>query len=285
MTAQQEQEYHIHISARHKWSDLKLKEVWQYRDLILLFTIKAYTVRYKQTILGPLWLIINPIVSALMYTIVFGEIAKLSTDGVPKILFYMTGNAIWGYFASCLNNNSSTFVSNARLFGKVYFPRLTIPVSNVLSAVIHWMIQMVLLCVFLFYFLSQGLIQPHFTAWLYIPFILIHLGIMGMSCGLMISSFTTKYRDLSSIFGFGVTLWMYATPVIYPLSQLPEGFLRNALLWNPITAPIELFRYAVLGVGTIRIECFVVSWIFTAVVFVVGLMLFHRVERNFMDTV
>lgn len=281
----QDTRLHTHISSRHHWFDLKLGEVWRYRDLIWLFTTKSFTVSYKQTILGPLWLFINPLVSSGMYTIVFGGIAGLSTDGIPKMLFYLTGNAIWGFFSSCLTSNSGTFVGNAHLFGKVYFPRLTVPLSNILSSMIRLGIQMLLVLAFLAYYCAQGMVHPQWWAWLYLPVLLIHLGIMGMGFGIIVSSMTTKYRDLSVLVGFGVSLWMYGTPVIYPMSQLPGGILQTLLLCNPVTMPIELFRYAVLGVGTLHPLSLAASWGVTIAVALLGIIVFNRVERTFMDTV
>ena len=277
--------YHTHISSKHKFFDLKLKEVWRYRDLIWLFTKRSFVVKYKQTILGPAWLFINPFITSLIYTFVFGGIAGMSTDDVPQLLFYLAGNAIWVFFSTCLTANATTFTANANVFGKVYFPRLTTPISNVLSAVIQFGIQMILVIGFLIYYVIIGAVSPNWTAWIFIPVILIHLGIMGMGFGLIISSLTTKYRDLSILVTFGVQLWMYATPVVYPLSQLDDGILKTILMINPVTAPIEMFRYAVLGQGTIDPLYLAISWIFAIVVLVFGIMIFNKVERTFMDTV
>lgn len=279
------QVYHTHITAKHKWFDLKLKEVWQYRDLIILFTKRNFTVSYKQTVLGPAWIFINPLFTSIIYSFVFGGIAGMGTDGVPQILFYLCGNAMWSYFASCLNGNANTFTSNAGIFGKVYFPRLTTPISNVLTSVIRFGIQMLLVIIFLVYYTIKGAVEPNWYAWLLIPLVLVHLGIMGMGCGIIVSSMTTKYRDMSFLVGFGVSLWMYATPVIYPLSQVGDGIMKKILLINPVTAPVEVFRYAVLGRGTIIAEYLVLSWVFTIVVAVLGIVVFNKVEKTFMDTV
>lgn len=275
---------HVHISARHDLFDLKLKEVWQYRDLIFLFTRRSFAVSYKQTILGPLWLFINPLLTSVTYVVLFGNIAKLSTDGLPQLLFYLSGNAIWGYFSACVSGNAATFTGNARLFGKVYFPRLVMPLSHVLSNCIRFAIQMLLVLVLLVYYVSVGLVAPHWTAWLCIPLILVHLGIMGMGFGIIISSMTTKYRDLSVLVGFGIHLWMYATPVVYPLSTVAEP-LKSLIALNPVTAPIELFRYAILGIGTIQPEAMALSWGITLLVAAIGIILFNKVERTFLDTV
>lgn len=273
-----------HISARHNLFDLKLKEVWKYRELVLLFTKRSFAVAYKQTILGPLWLFINPLLTSIVHLIVFGNIAKLGTDGIPQLLFYFSGNAIWNFYSACVSGNASTFTANSYLFGKVYFPRLTIPISNVLSAAIRFLIQIILVVVLIIYYLFRGLIVLHPIRLLLIPAILLWLGIMGMGCGIILSSLTTKYRDLSVLVSFGMSLWMYATPVVYPLSML-TGALRKLIILNPVTMPVELFRYAVLGTGTLVIPYIMLSVLFTASVFFIGVILFNRIERTFMDTV
>lgn len=277
--------YHIHITSKHRFLSLNLKEVWKYKDLILLFTKRNFTVRYKQTILGPAWLFINPIISSLIYAFIFGGIAGIGTEGVPQILFYMAGNAIWAYFSSCLTRNAHTFTSNAGVFGKVYFPRLTTPISNMLTSAIEFGIQMLMVLVFLIYYLILGAVNPNWLYWLLIPVVLLRLGIMGLGLGIIISSLTTKYRDLSILVGFGVSLWMYITPVVYPLSQAKNSVYKTLLLWNPVTSPVEVFRYAVLGQGAIVPWALTWSWIFTIVVALFGIMIFNKVERTFMDTV
>ena len=224
------QKYHSHISSKHKWYDLKLKEVWQYKDLIWLFTKRSFVVRYKQTVLGPAWLFLNPIITSFIFTFVFGGIAGMSTDGIPHMMFYLPSTAIWTFFASCVNTNATTFTANAGVFGKVYFPRLTTPISNVFSAVLEFGIQMIMVLGFWVFYIFTGQISPNYIALLLIPVVLIHLGIMGMGFGIIISSMTTKYRDLSILVGFGVSLWMYATPIVYPLSQLGDGTMKTLLM-------------------------------------------------------
>lgn len=285
MNTQTNNSYHIEITAKHNWWDLKLKEVWQYRDLIILFTKRTFTVSYKQTILGPAWLFINPIISSLIYCFIFGGIAGMSTDGVPQMLFYLSGNAIWSYFSGCVTKNASTFTSNANVFGKVYFPRLTTPISNILSSIIQFGIQMIMVLLFLAYYVIIGQVSPNWVSCFLIPVVLIHLGLMGLGVGIIISSMTTKYRDLSVLVGFGVQLWMYITPVVYPLSQAGDGGLRMLLLINPVTTPVEVFRYAILGQGSINLIFLAWSWLFTIVVTIVGVMVFNKVEKTFMDTV
>ena len=275
---------HTQISAKHALFDLKLGEVWQYRDLILLFTRRSFVVTYKQTILGPLWLFINPLLTSVVYVVLFGNIAHLSTDGVPQLLFYLTGTALWTFFSDCVTRNARTFSDNANLFGKVYFPRLVMPISNVLGDVIRFAIQMLLVLALLVCFIARSAVHPHWGAWLAIPLVLLQLGLMGMGVGIIISSLTTKYRDLSILVSFGVSLWMYATPVVYPLSAV-EGTLRQVLLLNPVTAPMELFRYAVLGTGSVSTGFLVLSWVFTVLAALAGIVIFNKVERTFMDTV
>ena len=278
------QNYTTYISSERKWFDLNLKEVWQYRDLILLFTKRSFTVTYKQTILGPAWIFLNPLISSFMYAIVFGGIAGIGTDGIPQLLFYLCGNAIWTFFSTSLTKNATTFTSNANVFGKVYFPRLTMPISNVLSSAVQFGVQMLLTLMFLVYYVFVGVVHPNWGAWLLIPVVLVHLGMLGLGCGMIISSLTTKYRDLTVLVGFGVSLWMYATPVIYPMSEV-DGLLKTILMVNPVTAPVELFRYAVLGVGSVNWLFYGISWVLTIAVTLLGIMIFNRVEKTFMDTV
>lgn len=277
--------YHTHISAKNQVFDLNLKEVWHYRDLIVLFTKRMFTLTYKQTILGPAWIFLNPLISSIIYAFVFGGIAGMGTDGVPKILFYLCSNSIWIFFSGCVTKNASTFTANANVFGKVYFPRLTVPISNVLASVVQFCVQMLMVLVFLAYYGITRQVHPHLEAWLLIPVVLVHLGLLGLGFGIIISSLTTKYRDLAILVTFGVQLWMYATPIVYPLSQLADGLMKTILLINPVTAPVEVFRYAILGQGTIMPQYLALSWVITIVVVVIGVMIFNKVEKTFMDTV
>lgn len=279
------EQYYTHITANRKWFELNLKEVWQYRDLIMLFTKRSFVVTYKQTILGPAWIFLNPLISSIMYAVVFGGIAGIGTDGVPQLLFYLCGNAIWNFFSTSLLKNATTFTSNAAVFGKVYFPRLTMPISNVLSSGIQFGVQMLLTLVFLIYYLIRGEVTPNWEWLLTIPLVLFHLGLLGLGCGIIISSLTTKYRDLAILVTFGVQLWMYATPVVYPMSQLGDGLLKTVLMINPVTAPVELFRYAVLGVGSVNWTFYGISFAITVLLAIVGVAIFNRVEKTFMDTV
>lgn len=279
------EKHHIHISSHHRWFDLNLKEVWQYRDLIVLFTKRSFQLTYKQTILGPAWIFLNPFITSVIFTFVFGGIAGIETDGVPHILFYLCSNAIWAFFSTCVTKNAHTFTANAGVFGKVYFPRLTIPVSNMFSALIQFGIQMLMVAGFLVYFCLTGQVHPHWSSWLLILPALVHLGIMALGVGIIISSLTTKYRDLAIVVTFGVQLWMYATPIVYPLSTLGPGAMKTILMINPVTMPVEVIRYAVLGQGTIQIPYLIWSAGFTVLVAVLGIMVFNRVEKTFMDTV
>lgn len=281
-----QQSHHIHISSKHRLFNLNLKEVWRYRDLIVLFTKRSFVLTYKQTVLGPAWIFINPLISSLIYAFVFGGIAGIETDGVPQILFYLCSNAIWGFFSSCVNSNAHTFTGNAGVFGKVYFPRLTTPISNVLSSVIRFGVQMILVIAFLVYYVATGAVSPNWLAWLLIPVELLHLGMLGLGIGIIISSMTTKYRDLSVLVGFGVQLWMYITPIVYPMSELAgSGWMETVLVLNPVTAPVEVMRYAILGEGTVMPLYLAISWALTIAVMFFGIMIFNKVEKTFMDTV
>lgn len=275
------------ISPKKSWFDLGLGELWRYRDLVLLFVRRDFVSIYKQTILGPLWHIIQPLMTTLVFMIVFGQIANLSTDGQPQFLFYMAGVAIWNYFATCLNKTSNTFVTNAAIFGKVYFPRLTVPVSVVISALLSFFIQILLFLGFYFFFLffteSGNSLQPNI--WLLaIPYFILIMAVLGLGMGIIISSLTTKYRDLTQLVSFGVQLFMYASPVIYPLSALSKKWQFYVSL-NPVAPVIEGFKYAFFGTGSFTIGMLVYATLITFLVFIIGVALFHRVEKTFMDTV
>lgn len=273
------------ITSEHVWFRLNLKEVWRYRDLIWLFTRKAFVVTYKQTILGPAWVFLNPLIGALMYAFVFGMIAGIDTEGVPRLLFYLCSNALWIFFSTSLSQNAAAFTANAHIFGKVYFPRLTIPVSNVLTAAIQLGVQMILVALSLIYYVVKGAVQPNWAACLLIPAVVVHLGLLALGCGIIISSLTTKYRDLSILVNFGIQLWMYASPIVYPVSELTQGWMRTVLRLNPVTAPVELFRFCLLGVGTLDWGGYALSLGMTLVIALAGILIFNRVEKTFLDTV
>lgn len=274
----------LKIKPQRNLLDIDLTELWRYRDLIMLFVRRDFVSRYKQSILGPLWFIIQPLLTTLMFTIVFGNIAGIPTDGLPKPLFYMAGIVGWTYFSTCLTSTSDTFISNAGIFGKVYFPRLVSPVSIVISNLIQFVIQFLFLIAFmLFYKISGADFHPNIYI-LLIPFLIILLAGLSLGFGIIFSSLTTKYRDLRFLLAFGVQLWMYATPVIYPVSSLPEKY-KIFILLNPMTPIIETFRFALLGSGTVNWMHLLYSLGFTVVVLTTGVIIFNRVERSFMDTV
>jgi lipopolysaccharide transport system permease protein len=272
------------IRPQRHWLDMRLAELWRFRDLIALFVWRDFVAYYKQTILGPLWYLIQPLLTTLMFTVVFGRLAGLSTDGLPQFLFYMAGTVVWGYFSSCLMKTSNTFTANAGIFGKVYFPRLTVPISILISNLITLAIQFALFLVFMAYFgLFGAAIQPN--AWILLtPLLLFLMAGLGLGFGIIVSSLTTRYRDLQFLVTFGVELWMFATPVIYPLSQVPEKY-RWIILANPMTSILESFRYAYLGAGIVSGLHLLYSFCFMIVVLMIGVLIFNRVERIFVDTV
>jgi lipopolysaccharide transport system permease protein len=272
------------IRPQRNWLDLRLVELWRYRDLIRLFVWRDFVSVYKQTILGPVWYLIQPLLTTLTFTVIFGRIARLPTDGLPQFLFYMSGTVIWSYFADCLNKTSSTFVSNAGLFGKVYFPRLAVPISILISSLIAFIIQFLLFLAFLaYFFLSGSQVQPNI--WILLtPVLLFMLAGLGLGFGIIVSSMTTRYRDLRFLVTFGVQLWMYATPVIYPMSSIPERF-RPLIQANPLTSIVETFRFAYLGGGEVNVLNLLYSFGFMLVVLIVGILIFNRIEATFMDTV
>lgn len=264
--------------------DIDLESLWRYRDLIALFVRRDFVSKYKQTILGPLWFLIQPILTTIMFAIVFSRIAKISTDGLPPILFYMSGTVAWTYFSTCLNSTSNTFITNAGIFGKVYFPRLAVPISIVLSTLIQFFIQFTLLILIMFFYRFNGVGFHLNAAILLLPVLILLMALMGLGFGIVISSLTTKYRDLTQLVAFGVQLWMYATPIVYPLSSIP-GKYRILVLLNPLTAVIETFRYALLGSGTFNAFHLLYSAIFAFAIVIIGILLFNRVEKTFIDTV
>lgn len=272
------------IRPRTGWFDLHLADLWRHRDLVLLFVRRDFVATYKQTILGPLWFIIQPLLTTLTFTLIFGNIAKLSTDGLPKLLFYLSGITSWAYFSDCLMKTSETFNSNANLFGKVYFPRLAVPLSIVISNLIKFGIQLALFLGFYFYFLSQGFAIRPTRALMLLPVLILMMAALGLGSGMIVSSLTTRYRDLRFLVQFGTQLLMYSTPVIFPLSKLPEQY-RWIVLANPMTPVIETFRYAFMGTGTFSWTYLGISAAVTVVILVLGIVLFSHVEKTFVDTV
>lgn len=273
------------IRPKTGWFDLDLRELVQYRDLVVMFVKRNFVVFYKQTILGPLWILLNPLITTVIFNVIFGGIAKIPTDGVPSFLFYMAGNTLWTLFASCINNTANTFVANAGVLGKVYFPRLTIPVSQVLTALLNFGIQLAMYLCFWVYFAVGG--EVRFTLWaLALPLLFCQVALLGLGVGIIVSSLTTKYRDLAIAVTFGVQLWMYATPVVYSMNTLGnQPKLAFIVRLNPMTAPVELFRAATLGVGTFTAGQLLYSIVCTLVLLTAGVVLFSRIEKTFMDTV
>lgn len=278
-----EQTWTTVIRPKNKLFDLKLKELWQYRDLIVMFVKRDFKTMYKQTILGPLWIIINPILTTLMQVLVFGNIADISTDGMPQFLFYMAGNTVWLYFSSCITKTSTTFTANAAVFGKVYFPRLVTPISIVISGLISFGVQFAIFLVTDIYYTVNGMVHPGLLV-LITPLLVIELALLGMGCGIIISALTTKYRDLAVLVTFGVQLWMYGSAIIFPVSSLPEKW-AHLLMLNPVVPIVEAFRYAYTGHGTFSVKYLGISAIVTLVILFVGIVIFNKVEKTFMDTV
>ncbi len=280
----EQENWSLVIRPQRAWWDLRLGELWRYRDLVWLFVWRDFVAYYKQTILGPLWYLVQPILTTSVFTIIFGNIAKLSTDGLPPFLFYLAGNTVWTYFSACLASTSNTFTGNAGLFGKVYFPRLVMLLSIVISQIISFGIRMLVFLGFLFYFMSTGA-DVHPNWWiLSLPVLLFIMAGLGLGMGIIISSLTTKYRDLQQLVAFGVQLLMYGTPVIYPLSTI-EGSWRWLILANPMTPVVEIFRFAFLGSSAMSPLYLIYSVAFVFFVLLVGVLVFNRVETTFMDTV
>lgn len=273
------------ITPKRKLLDLNLKEVWKYRDLIWLNVRRDFKTRYKQTILGPLWFIIQPLMSSIVHTLVFGTIAGLSTDGVPQFLFYLIGSVYWGIFSSCLSATSNTFAGNAGIFSKVYFPRLVTPISTAITQIGNFIIQFsIYLVVALVMFLTGNVFRITWVA-LLTPIIVAQMALLGLGFGIIISSLTTKYRDLQMLVGFGVSLLMYLTPIVYSANSVGNGLLYKALMLNPVSPLIEITRYGWLGAGSTPWGYWGISWIVTAVVVFIGIIIFNKIEKNFLDTV
>ena len=277
------------IRPKQGWFDLPIRELFRYRDLILLFVKRDFVSLYKQTILGPAWAVIQPFLTTIVFSLVFGSIAGLAPEGVPSFLFYLSGTVVWNYFSNCLTRTSDTFIANANILGKVYFPRLVMPVSTVLSKLIDFAIQYAFLLVFLVGYLVCGAnVRPNWFI-LMTPLLLLQLAMLSLGCGVIISAATTKYRDLRMLVSFGVQLWMYASPVAYDMFSMdvfaPGGRFYSLYMLNPVTPILNLFRYAYLGIGSIDWLHYGVSWLSTCVLLLIGIVLFSRVEKTFMDTV
>jgi lipopolysaccharide transport system permease protein len=273
------------IKPHNSWWDLQLAEVWKYRDLLWMFVRRDFVAVYKQTVLGPLWFFIQPLLTTLVFTIIFNGVAQISTDGMPPLLFYLAGTIPWNYFATCLTKISTTFTSNAHIFGKVYFPRLVVPLSVVISNLIQFGIQFVLFALVFGWYFARGVdVHPNWLAILGLtPLLLVLMAALGLGTGIIVSALTTKYRDFTFLIAFGVQLAMYATPIIYPMSAIPEKW-RWLIEINPMSAPIESFRACFLG-GPIPWSALGISAIVTAGLLLFGILLFNKVEKTFMDTV
>ena len=284
--AELEQGWTTEIRPKEKLLSVDFKEIWRYRDLMMLFVKRNIITQYKQTVLGPLWYIIQPMMTTVMYMVVFGGIAKISTDGLPQPLFYLAGISFWQYFADCLNKTSNTFVSNSAIFGKVYFPRLVTPLSDVISNLVRFSIQFALFLIVYAYYALFTDVQIH-TNWyaLMLPILVAMLAGLALGFGILFSSMTTKYRDLQLLLGFFVSLWMYATPVIYPLSTIKNETLRLVMQLNPLTGIVEFFKYGMLGVGNHEWWMLGYSFAFMVVLLGVGIVVFNKVQKSFMDTV
>ena len=282
-----EQDWDIIIENKGSLFSLNLKEVWRYRDLLVMYVRRDIVTLYKQTILGPAWFFIQPILTTVMFMFVFGGIAGISTDGVPQAVFYLAGLICWNYFADCLSKCSETFNANQNIFGKVYFPRLVVPISIAVSNMIKMGIQFVLfLVVYAYYAVTTGGFNVNWTLCLF-PVLLLMLGALGLGFGLIISSMTTKYRDLRFLVAFGVQLWMYATPVIYPLSVMKDNYPDKiwVIVANPLTSIVETFKYGFTGVGVFDWSYLLYSTVFTVVILLLGIVVFNRVQKNFMDVI
>lgn len=272
------------ISPRAGWLDVDIAGLWRYRTLVRLFVKRDFVAMYKQTILGPLWYLIQPIANAVVFTVIFGTIAQLPTDGVPPYLFYLASTVCWGYFSTCLQSTSTTFSTNAGLFSKVYFPRLAVPVSVVISNLISFGVQVLLLLGFLAWYVISGAAVRPTPYLLMLPLLLMQMAALGLGVGLIVSALTTRYRDLAMTVGFGVSLWMYMTPIVYPFSLVPDA-LKPLSLLNPMTGVVEMFRRAFLGAGTLTVEQYAFGLVVTAAVLVVGVVVFSRFEKAFVDTI
>lgn len=282
--SENEQQWSEIIQPSNGLLDLRLRDVWRYRDLVMLFVRRDFVSNYKQTVLGPIWFFIQPLLTTLTYVVIFGNIAKLSTDGAPMIVFYLAGTTVWNYFSQTLTTISTVFTTNAQLFGKVYFPRLTMPLSIVLANLVRFGIQFSLfLACWLFYLIKGSNLHPNWVIIL-TPLLVIIMGMLALGLGMIFSALTTKYRDLTMLLAFGIQLLMYATPVIYPLSTLPEKY-KWLILANPMSAIVETFRYAFLGSGVFRWEYLAYSALATCVILAVGTVIFNKVEKSFTDTV
>ena len=273
------------ITHKKGWLDFNLKEIWKYRDLFKIYIHRNIVTQYKQTILGPLWILIPPVLTTLVFTVIFGNIAQISTDGLPKPLFYMAGIVTWGYFSNVLSSTSNSLTGNMSIYGKVYFPRLIIPLSMLISSLIRYFIQLFLFGAMIFYynFSNPNILQIKIHLFIFLPIIIIIMGLQGLGFGLLFSAITSKYRDFRFLISFGLRLLMYASPVVFPLSIVSDKY-KNIILANPMTVIIESFRYMVFGVGEISLNAILYSIIFTIMIFLFGCLIFNYIEKDFIDS-
>ncbi|TWP30659.1 ABC transporter permease [Apibacter muscae] len=271
------------ISSKHSLLDLNLKEVWKYRDLVYMLVKRDFITSFKQTILGPIWFFVNPILTTLMYIVIFGNVAGLSTDGAPMLVFYLAGVTLWNFFSSSLTSTSNVFVGNASVFGKVYFPRLVMPLSIIASNLMRFLVQYLLFIIVIIYYLLKGEIHPNLWI-LATPILLLLMAMFSMGVGMIFSSMTTKYKDLSMLLGFGISLSMYITPVIIPISSFPKKY-KWIIDINPLSGIFECFKYGYLGVGDFSLNMLIYSTIFISITLFLGIIIFNKVQKTFMDTV
>jgi lipopolysaccharide transport system permease protein len=281
---QDNQDWDLILKPKTGWFDINLKESWRYRNLVGMFVKRDFVTFYKQTILGPLWYIIQPLFTTIVFTIIFGKVAKIPTDTIPPFLFYMAGNVVWGYFSATLTATAGTFNNNTNVFGKVYFPRLTVPVATVIVNFLQFFIQFTLFIGFYIYFMIKGASFNPGTGLFWMPILMVQMALLSLGLGILISSLTTKYKDLKFVLPFFIQLWMYGTPVVYPLSNIPDWLLPYYVL-NPMVSIIECFRLAFFGTSAIQTTHIAVSWLVTILLVAAGVILFSKIEKNFMDTV
>ena len=285
MVNKEEENWTLVISKKSNKSILQIfKSIYSYKDLLFLFVKRDFIAQYKQTLLGPLWFLIQPVLTTITFSVIFGNLAKISTDGIPNILFYMTGITFWNYFADCVNKTSNTFTLNQGLFGKVYFPRLIVPISIILTNLLKFCIQFLLLIIFwIYYFSISDSIRIQNTI-LFFPLLIFSMALLGLGVGMVVSSLTTKYRDLSFLVTFGIQLLMYASPIVYPLSIVPIKY-KWIILLNPMTSIIETFKHGFIGVGVFEPFWLIYSFVISVLIFFIGVKIFNKVEKSFIDTV
>ena len=279
-----DEKWDLIIGSKTKFLNFNFKELYLYRDLIYMFVKRDFVIFYKQTILGPLWYVIQPIITSIVFTIIFGKLANIPTDESPPFLFYMCGVVAWGYFATCLSLTSNTFAKNNEIFGKVYFPRLVVPIANAIIALFQFFIQFIIFLFFYFYYYLSGIETSINFFIFFLPLVIFQMALLGLGFGILISALTTKYRDLTFVMSFAVQLWMFATPIVYPLSIIPEKYKIFSAL-NPMTSVVEIFKLSFFGSSSIEFIHIFLSILITLMIFLFGLFLFGRMEKNFMDTI